>query len=41
VIDIKHPMGYSERDINSKNSVDYQQVTSEIQLELEELREAI
>ena len=34
-------MGKSERDMNSKTSVDYQQVTSEIQLELEELREAI
>ena len=27
--------------MNSKTSVDYQQVTREIQLELEELREAI
>ena len=34
-------MGKSERDMNSRTSVDYQQVTSEIQLELEELREAI
>jgi hypothetical protein len=34
-------MGKSERDMNSKTSVDYQQVTREIQLELEELREAI
>ena len=34
-------MGKSERDVNSRTSVDYQQVTSEIQLELEELREAI
>ena len=34
-------MGKSESNMNSKTTVGYQQVTSEIQLELEELREAI
>lgn len=34
-------MGKSESNMNSKTTVGYQHVTSEIQLELEELREAI
>ena len=41
VLDINTYMGKSESNMNSKTTVGYQQVTSEIQLELEELREAI